>query len=160
MKKAVDIFALLPETIRDSVEDEMEEFSRELEDNTRNRRDWLDDTGSAAAAITAYLVGRVDPRKNFENPAWRKARAQGSQKYPRNLPENYEPHVERIGVRGGKNTKVVILTNFVRYAPALEHGVHGYMGGNLLLVSAEDNRDQLVGHVVSGIIKGIRWAAK
>jgi len=160
MKKAVDIFALLPETIRDSVEDEMEEFARELEDNTRSRRDWLDDTGSAAAAITAYLVGRVDPRKNFENPAWRKAQDEGSQKYPGNKPENYRPHIEQIPERGGRNTKIVILTNFVRYAEALEHGVHGYMGGNLLLISAEDSRDQLRGHIVSGIIKGIRWAAK
>jgi len=155
MKKAIDIFRHLPEAVSDSVEDELEEFGRELEDNTRARRDWQDDTGSAAAAITAYLVGRVDPRKNFDDPAWRRARAEGSSKYG-TPPQNYEPHVEQIPERGGKNKKVVILTNFVRYADILEAGILGYAGGNLLLISAEDSQDQLRGHVVSGIIKAIK----
>jgi len=157
MKRAVDILNELPQALRESFDQELEQFAEELEEDTRNERDWQDDTGSAADAITAYLVGKGNPRKNFGSIAWQVAQRTGSKKYG-NPPENYQPHVEAVEVGEGPDRKVVILTNFVPYAEALEFGSIMRSGGNLLSTMAETHKDHFVMRIISAANRAIRRA--
>ena len=155
MKRATEGLRLLRQAIQDALEEELDDFAEEWEEDTRNERDWQDDTGSAADAITAYQVGKGNPRKNFGGIAWETARSIGSQKY-KNPPENYQPHVENIDVGEGSKRKVVVLTNFVPYALTLEFGSNTYPGGNLITMSTEGHRDPFVMHLVSAFSKALR----
>ncbi len=146
---------LLRQSIQDALEEELDEFAEEWEEDTRNERDWQDDTGSAADAITAYQVSKGNARKNFGSIAWQIAQSIGSERY-RNPPENYQPHIESVDVGEGSKTKVVVLTNFVPYAETLEFGSNTYPGGNLLTMSTEGHRDDFVMHLVSAFSKALR----
>ena len=143
---------LLRQAIRDQLDEHLDLFSEEWERNTKQARDWRDDTGSAAAAITAYLVGKGDAEKNFGDPAWQAARAAGSQKYGTS-PENYEPHTEFVDAGEGRDRKVVILTNFVRYALGLELGgiPATPLGGNLLQISTDEHEMRFLTRVAFAI---------
>lgn len=155
-RRASEGVRLLRQAIQDSLDEELDTFAEEWEEDTRHERDWQDDTGSAADAITAYLVGVGDPRKNFGSIAWQVAQRTGSRKY-NNPPENYQPHVEAIEVGEGPKRKVVILTNFVRYAEQLEFGL---LGGELLTTMTEAHRDHFAMRIVSAISKAIRQVSK
>jgi len=152
---------LFRQALQGSLDDHLEQFAEEWEEDTRNERDWRDDTGSAADAITAYVVGIGDPRKNFGSIAWGEAQRSGSEKYG-NPPRNYRPHVEFIEVGEGLNRKVVILTNFVPYAGALEFGGrHGLapFGGNLLSIMAEMHEEHFLMRIASAITEALRTVA-
>ena len=155
MKRATEGLRLLRKAISDALDDELDEFAEEWEEDTRNERDWQDDTGSAADAITAYQVGKGNAQKNFGSIAWQVAQSIGSAKY-RNPPENYQPHIENIDVGEGPRRKVVVLTNFVPYAETLEFGSDTYPGGNLLTMSTEGHRDNFVMHLVSAFSEALR----
>ena len=144
--------------MRKALDDQLERFAEELEEDTRKARDWDDDTGSGAEAITAYLVGKGEPRKNFTSPRWLQAQATGSQRYP-NSPRNYYPHIESVDVGEDENKKVVILTNFIPYIEYLEHGwgLH-HPGGNLLATRPAAHLGHLVTRVSFAILKAIRDA--
>jgi len=160
MKNASQGIREFGQFLRGCIEDELEEFAEELEENTRQDRDWQDDTGSAADAITAYLVGKGDARKNFGSAAWEEAQAAGSEKYG-TPPKNYAPHVETVHVGESDHRKVVVLTNFVPYARILElgGGPTGGWGGNLLQISTEGHESALIMRMVSALSKALRRAS-
>jgi len=152
---------LLRQAISGQLDDQLEQFAEEWEEDTRNERDWQDDTGSAADAITAYLVGVGDSRKNFGSIAWQTAQRIGSKKYG-SPPENYQPHVESIEVGEGPHRKVVVLTNFVPYAGALEFGGrHGLapFGGQLLTMMTEAHEEHFLVRIASAIAEALRTVA-
>ncbi len=152
MKKASEGVRLLKQELRGQLDSHLGQFAEEWERDTKQARDWQDDTGSAAAAITAYLVGEGDAHKNFSDPAWLAAQAGGSQKYG-TPPENYRPHVETIDVGEGRNRKVVILTNFVKYALGLELGgiPATPLGGNLLEISTYEHEMRFLTRIAFAI---------
>lgn len=157
MKRASEGVRQLRQAIRDNLDEHLEIFAEEWERDTKQARDWQDDTGSAAAAITSYLVGKGDARKNFGDPAWLAAQAKGSQKYG-TPPENYAPHTEFVDVGEGRNRKVVILTNFVKYALGLELGgiPATPLGGNLLQMSTDEHEMRFLTRIAFAIKDAIK----
>jgi len=110
---------LKKELIRDTRRFLSQTFAPEIERETKNVfRGWRDDTGSARGATTAYVVDQDDPRKNWNDPDWVRARTQpGVSRYSYNTPANYRPYEKEAPTVGDV---AVILTTFVRYGMALE----------------------------------------
>jgi len=114
-----DEFAAWVKRVEDRALKAMLQIAREGEEMTRGNRGWQDDTHSAEASITGYVVQHGDPHKNFNDPRWLEAQRSGSSKYPQNKPENYTPVPdEHVQVPDGGHTAVV--TSFIKYARNLE----------------------------------------
>ena len=119
MKRVVSTrLGRISKKLRAELDRALEAFAEEAEEYTRAHRNWVDDSGSAAASITGYLVGKGDWQKNFNRPAWVAARQPGYRS-PRwgHGPENFRPFVVEDEVTGDPQ---VILTMFVKYGEALE----------------------------------------
>ena len=163
MKNAVQIFEQLPQALRAALDNQLGKFAEELEEDTRNDRPWSDDTGSAADAVTAYLVGKGFPRKNFDRPNWRRAMLQGNEwtgaPY-RNPPKNYWPEIHSVNVGEDKNTRVVILTSFIKYARTLEFvgSQKGYGPGYLLTQRPGAHLGHLITRLSFALLEAIRNA--
>lgn len=117
------------------VQENLEGFAEYAEAFTREESKgyWEDDSGSARDAITAYVVERGDPEKNYGADRWSEARASGyTSPVWGNPSSNFQPaaHEEEMDEEIG-----VVLTNFVPYAEALENGERGVSG----------NKDQRTG---------------
>lgn len=128
--KAIRQLQQFEQALNTTMLEELSDFADELEQDTRADRDWQDDTGSAAAAITAYLAGQQDPRKNFGTAEWLQAQAIGSKRWG-NPPEHYIPQIYHGQFWGAAKTArrwMVVLTSFVRYAASLEFPAMGAGG--------------------------------
>lgn len=152
MKNASEGINELKNILGDVLDSELEQFAEEWEYEARQQRTWDDDTGSAAAAITGYLVGKGDYDKNFGDPQWQQARRAGGRRWP-NPPENYEPRVESVEVNESPRKKVVILTNFVPYADDLELG---RLGGELFTMMTEMFREPFATTIAISAAEAIR----
>jgi len=75
------------------LETELLAFAQEVENWTRGQRDlyWDNDTGSADASITGFVVDVEDPMKNVNRSPWPEARSGIVRSRHRNPPAHYTP---------------------------------------------------------------------
>ncbi len=69
---------------------------------------WGVDTQSSLNSITGYEAKIGDPYANFNDPAWQHAQQVGSDRYPSNTPEHYQPHVENADIGENENPTAVL----------------------------------------------------
>ncbi len=104
--------------VETSLNEHLRQFAEDVEEYTRATAHWMDDTGSARAAITGYLVDVDDYRKNFGAVEWQAAQAGKVKSRYGHKAENYRPLTQEHPTP--TDDKVVILTTFVRYGEKLE----------------------------------------
>lgn len=75
---------------------------------------WNNDTSSLLASVTGYEAKIGNYQENFDDARWQHARAVGSDQYPYNRPEHYQPHVESRDL-GESENPVAVLTYFTQY---------------------------------------------
>lgn len=122
MGKIANRMLAFADKVERSLNSHLQEFAEDTEELTKASAHWQDDSGSAKAATTGYLVGVDDPRKNFAASEWTAAQRAGfiSPRH-KNPASNFQPHTEEHPIAQGD--KAVILTTFVQYGMELEKGV-------------------------------------
>uniref|UniRef100_A0A6M3XD21 Capsid protein n=1 Tax=viral metagenome TaxID=1070528 RepID=A0A6M3XD21_9ZZZZ len=108
------------------VENELQDFAEDVEDHAKNRRQWNDDTGSAAQSVTGWVVDRGDRTKNWGGGKWEHARTtSGVSRWGHNM-DNYEITEMNEPSIGQHDETTVALTTFMKYGPAMKtHWTHG-----------------------------------
>lgn len=142
--------------LKPAIEEALEGFAEEWEETAREHRTWLDDSGSAAAALTGWVVGRGDSGKNLDNPTWVTARSVGfrSERH-RNWWWNFYPaEINEAEIQQGEPTDdpddiVVALSHGIRYGEALEEKE----GGHLLRETRDSHIDEFIRTVESAIAR-------
>lgn len=139
--------------LRPAIETALERFAEEWEGDAREQRTWLDDSGSAAAALTGWVVGKGDPGKNLPSPAWLAAR-QPNYISPRwNNPNwNFFPaEINEEEIQGPSADDVVVaLSHGIQYGLDLEEAAHGHLL-NEMLHSHVDEFIRTVESAIAGI---------
>lgn len=118
MGKIANRMLAFTDKIERSLNSHLQQFAEDTEELTKASAHWQDDTGSAKAATTGYVVDVDDPRKNFAAPEWAAAQQGKVKSRYGNPPRNYQPHTEEHPVAA--EDKAVILTTFVQYGKRLE----------------------------------------
>jgi len=119
MGKIANRMLAFADKVEQSLNSRLQQFAEDTEELTKASAHWQDDSGSAKAATTGYLVGVDDAQKNFAASEWMAAQRAGfiSPRH-KNPASNYQPHTEEHPVAA--EDKAVILTTFVEYGEKLE----------------------------------------
>lgn len=139
--------------LRPAIETALERFAEEWEGDAREQRTWLDDSGSAAAALTGWVVGRGDSGKNLSNPTWVTARTpRFRSKRHKNWWWNFFPaEINEEAIQGpDENDIVVALSHGIQYGLDLEEAAHGHLL-NEMLHSHVDEFIRTVESAIAGI---------
>jgi len=127
--------------------EELKDFAEEWEEWAREHKTWKNDTGSAQAALTAWVIDHQDYQKNFDKEPWVSARSgkiEGAYTGPPffNTPANYNPVITEEDA-GEDHALVVCLSHFVRYGPNLEEDE----GGHLLQEALDYHVEPFIRHI-------------
>lgn len=116
----------LEQNLNDILKSDLSDAMQGIEAWIKENHHWKDDTGSLTASVRAYIPGRDDPFKYFNDKRWRDAQQGITEsryigRFPQNTPDHYLPFVESGDVGENDNTIVGVVTAFVEYGHDVEN---------------------------------------
>lgn len=115
---------------------------------------WGIDTSSSLNSVTGYEAKIGDYRANFNDPAWQHAQQVGSDRYPSNTPEHYEPYTESMDLGEGENPTAV-LAIFTGY-PDPNRGADQMLEA-AVLEELDDAGQYMQNNLVDVVKNTLRW---